>query len=92
MDRLELQAAVVKKAMEDSSFKEMLLKDPKGTISKEFGITLEDSINVKAIEEDATTITLFVPASQSELSADELDNVAGGKCYGVWRDVCGVKW
>ena len=92
MDRLELQAAVVKKAMEDASFKEMLLKDPKGTVSKEFGITLEDGINVKAIEEDATTITLFVPASQSELSADELDHVAGGGCIAKVGKICGAKW
>ena len=92
MDRMELQAAVMKKSMEDESFREMLLKDPKGTISKEFGVNLSDNITVKAFEEDASTLTLFVPASQSEISEDELSGVAGGWCVGKMGKACTVNF
>lgn len=68
----------MKKAMQDEAFRASVLKDPKGTIKKEFGITLPDNFSVKALEEDASTMTLFIPPHQSELSDEDLDNVAGG--------------
>lgn len=90
MDRLELQAAVVKKSLEDAAFREMFLKDPKGTIKKEFGVELADNINVNVVDENPSTITLFVPPIKSELSDDDLDDVAGGWCLGKHRDSCVV--
>jgi hypothetical protein len=80
MNRIELQEKVMKKAMQDESFRASLLKDPKGAIKKEFDITIADNFAVKAVEEDAATLTLFVPPYQSELSEKDLDNVAGGMC------------
>ena len=88
MDRLELQAAVVKKSLEDAAFREMFLKDPKATIKKEFGVELADNIIVNAVEENPSSITLFVPPIKSELSDDDLDDVAGGWCLGKKGNRC----
>jgi hypothetical protein len=78
MNRIELQTEVMKKAMQDETFRKALMNDPKGTVSKEFGLSLPDNFTVKTLEEDATTVTLFVPPSSSELSEKDLDKVAGG--------------
>ena len=80
MDRLELQAAVVKKSLEDAAFREMFLKDPKDAIKKEFGIALADHLIVNVVEENPSTMTLYVPPVKSELSDDDLADVAGGFC------------
>jgi len=92
MNRIELQEKVIKKAMQDESFREKLLKDPKGTINKEFGLKLPDNFTVKTLEESASTLTLFIPAAQSELSEQELDNVAGGDCVLAGGGFCTVQW
>jgi len=96
MNRFELQQEVVKRAMKDESFREKLLKDPKGTIDKEFGLKLPDDFTIKTLEEDALTMTLFVPPIQGELSGKDLDNVAGGICFGQGSnddgDVCTIYW
>lgn len=91
MNRIELQEKVMKKAMQDENFRASLLKDPKGAIKKEFDITIADNFAVKAVEEDAATLTLFVPPYQSELSEKDLDNVAGGFCGLQWGPICGGK-
>ncbi len=89
MNRIELQNKVMEKAMQDEAFRVSILKDPKGTIKKEFGITLPDNFSVKALEEDATTVTLFIPPHQSALSEKDLNNVAGGGLCAIHGD-CGL--
>ncbi|MDF2610947.1 MAG: nitrile hydratase [Lachnospiraceae bacterium] len=91
MNRLELQEKVMEKAMQDEAFRASLLKDPKGTIKKEFDITLPDNFTVKTLEEDASSITLFVPPYQSELSDENLDNVAGGICVAKIGPLCPIQ-
>jgi hypothetical protein len=92
MNRTELQEKVMKKAMQDEAFRDSLLKDPKGAIKKEFDIALPDNFTVKTLEEDALSMTLFVPPYQSELSEKDLDNVAGGICLLKSPNNCTVEF
>lgn len=89
MDRSELQKEVVKKAMADSEFRKNLLANPKETLNKTFKIEFSDKSSVKIIEEDQNTINIIVPEASSELSDDDLENVAGGGC--VFK-FCPIKW
>lgn len=91
MNKLDIQAEVVKRAMKDETFRNELLKDPKGTINKTFDLNLPDNIEVKAIEEDESTMTLFVPPYRGELSEDDLDSVAGGLCFMKRGHVCPIE-
>ena len=78
MNRSELQKEVVKKAMSDSEFRKQLLANPKETLNKNFKTDFPDEINVNVIEEDQNTVNIIVPEVSSELSDDDLENVAGG--------------
>jgi hypothetical protein len=80
MDLQEFQKAwgkVVTRAWSDELFKKRLLADPK-TVLKENGIEVPAEVNVKVMEDSGKTVHLILPAAPAELSAEELDKVAGG--------------
>ena len=89
MNRSELQKEVVKEVMSNSEFRKQLLANPKETLNKNFKTDFSDKINVNIIEEDQNTVNIIVPEASSELSDDELENVAGGGCF---LKLCPVKW
>ena len=82
-NRAEIQRKLIERSLEDSSFRQRLLDDPKGTIEHELGSRLPESIEVRVVEETADTIYLVLPSASpvgqgGELSDQELDAVAGG--------------
>ena len=84
MDR----AQVIARAWSDPDFKAQLLNDPKAAIAG-YGIDLPEGVNLKIVENTADTIHIVLPAvpSQvSELSDEDLQNLAGGK--GVDAKIC----
>jgi hypothetical protein len=78
-----LQDFIANQAAENSSYREALMRDPKGTLESHTGSKLPDWLNVKIAEETANTIYLIAPHVPGEELADEdLEQVAGGGIYG----------
>ncbi len=82
--RQELEADLVAKAWEDEGFKQELLSNPKATLTKEFGIPIPGSIEVRVLEENPNTLYVVLPVKpadlqgEGELSEDALEAIAGG--------------
>jgi Nitrile hydratase, alpha chain len=84
--RAEMERRLIERSLEDESFRQRLLDDPKGAIEQELETQLRESIEVRVVEESAETIYLVLPSASplgegSELSDQELDAVAGGFSY-----------
>ncbi len=80
-------AQVIARAWSDPDFRAQLLNDPK-TVLAGYGVDLPAGLNLKIVENTADTIHIVLPAKPSqasELSDEDLQNLAGGKknnsCY-----------
>lgn len=77
-----MEGRLIARSLEDESFRERLLADPKTTVEEELGTRLPESVQVRAVEESAQTIYLVLPpATQQEggeLSDLLLETVSGG--------------
>jgi Nitrile hydratase, alpha chain len=81
--RAEFERRLINRSMEDDSFRQKLLDDPKGTVEQELGSRLPESIEIRAVQESADTIYLVLPSASAvgegeELSDEALEDVAGG--------------
>jgi nitrile hydratase alpha subunit len=81
--RAEMERRLIERSLQDESFRQRLLDDPKGTIEQELGTQLREGTEVRVVEESAETIYLVLPSASptgqgGELSDQELDAVAGG--------------
>jgi hypothetical protein len=72
---------VVARAWSDELFKKRLFADPK-TVLKEHGLEMPADVNVKVMEDSGKTVHLILPERPSELTVDELSQVAGGQVAG----------
>jgi hypothetical protein len=68
---------VVARAWSDELFKKRLLADP-AAVLKENGIEVPKEVNVKVMEDSGKTVHLILPERPSELTVEELSQVAGG--------------
>ncbi len=80
----ELREKIMDKAAKDSDFRALLLRDPKGALAQELGVTIPDSLSVEVHEESNTTTHLVLPPD-SKLSEGDLQAVAGGAL--TWESV-----
>ena len=93
--RQEMERRLIEKSLQDESFRQRLMEDPKGTVEQELGTRLPEDVRVVTVEESADTIYLVLPSTSmgGELSVQELEAVAGGagaRDVGVtWADTCG---
>ena len=80
MTRGQVQDLLTKFAAENPKYREALLRDPKGTIERQFATSL-GNVQVKTLVETADTTYVVVPhvAGEGELSDADLEKVAGGK-------------
>jgi hypothetical protein len=81
--RAEIERTLVQRSMEDDSFRQRLLDDPKATVEQELGRKLPESMEVRAVEETADTIYLVLPSASAvgegeEISDEALEAVSGG--------------
>ena len=76
----ELKAQILNRADEDGDFRARLIEDPKAAISAEIGADIPDGFDVAVHEDSATTFHLVLPPSP-QLTAAELEQVAGGRGY-----------
>jgi hypothetical protein len=97
--RAEVESTLVQRSMEDDSFRQRLLDDPKAVVEQELGSRLPEGVEVRAVEESARTIYLVLPSASAvgkggELSDHQLETVAGGGWGNTGspldpRDTCG---
>ncbi|MEM7594390.1 MAG: NHLP leader peptide family RiPP precursor [Cyanobacteria bacterium P01_A01_bin.83] len=80
--RRDIEARIIAQAWKDESFKQELLANPKAVIEQEFGVQFPEAVNVQVQEENPTSLYFVLPMSPQtegqELSAEELESVAGG--------------
>jgi Nitrile hydratase, alpha chain len=83
-DRQEMERRLIEKSIEDESFRQRLIEDPKGAVEQELGARLPEGVRVVTVEETQDTIYLVLPstpmtgAEGGALSDRELESVAGG--------------
>jgi hypothetical protein len=83
-NRAAMERWLIQRSLEDESFRQRLLDDPKGTMEQELGNRLPESIEVRVVEETPEIIYLVLPSASrvgqvEELSDRELDAVSGGR-------------
>ena len=92
--RAEMERRLIEKSVEDESFRQRLVEDPKGTVEQELGTRLPEGVQVVTVEETADTIYLVLPgtpmegAGGGELSDRELESVVGGDWIGNTASDC----
>ena len=82
----EVYEAAMSAAVTDEEFRAALLADPKAAIEKLTGMALPEGFKLKVLEEDPDydMTILLPPMVGDELSAEEMEQVAGG--YLLSRD------
>jgi hypothetical protein len=88
--RAEMERRLIEKSVEDASFRQRLLENPKGAVEEELGTRLPEDVRVVTVEESADTIYLVLPGTPTmagaegvELSDQQLESVSGA---GTWSD------
>ena len=97
--RAEVESTLVQRSLQDDSFRQRLLDDPKATVEQELGSGLPEDVEVRVVEESPHTIYLVLPSASllgegGELSDHQLEVVAGGGWGDTGspfdpRDTCG---
>ena len=76
----KLRQAVATQAIKDPDFLEALKTDPRKALT-EFTGTDFSGVNVQVVEEDSDTLVLPIPKISGDLTADQLEAVAGGAFF-----------
>jgi hypothetical protein len=63
--RAQMERRLIEKSLEDDSFRQRLIEDPKGAVEQELGTRLPEEVRVVAVEETADTIYLVLPSASS---------------------------
>ncbi|MCB1096577.1 MAG: NHLP leader peptide family RiPP precursor [Verrucomicrobiae bacterium] len=82
LTRCEIEEIVVKNAAKYRKYRRMLLENPKKTIEMQLNNTLPENVIVELIQESPNRIFVCLPhvvEHGSELSDEDLEQIAGGK-------------
>ena len=85
----EVREKIVGKATQDADFRAWLLRDPKGAIGQELGVTIPASMSIEVHEDGGETAHLVLPPD-SKLSEHDLGAVSGGYSWEDFRRGKGV--
>ena len=96
-NRGDVERDIRTKAASDSEFRQQLLGDPKGTLGSLLGKSVPDGLDVKVAVEGENELCIAIPPALSAedaagLSADDLDNVAGGATPAAAATVAASVW
>ena len=61
--RAEMERTLVQRSIQDDSFRQRLLDDPKAAVEQELGTQLPEGVEVRVVEESAQTIYLVLPSA-----------------------------
>jgi hypothetical protein len=84
MDEEKFKADIARRAVQDPAFRAALLADPKGTVERELGQPLPDSLAIEVVQESPGKMYLVLPLavavaeSGSQLDDSVLEQVSGG--------------
>ena len=78
----ELREEIIRKAVENESFRSELLTDPKAAIERELGVAIPDGFKIGVHEDNIMSINLVLPPA--ELSEADLSAVVAGTQ--TWQD------
>jgi len=86
-DRGTMEQRIIQTSLEDDTFSQRLLDNPKATLEEELGTRLPEGVEVRAVEETPDTVFIVLPVrpadvESGELSDRELEGVAGGEGVG----------
>ncbi len=73
----EMMKHIVDKSAIDATFRQELLAEPRSTLSKEFEITIPDSISIHVHESDMQTVHIALPPDP-KISEERLEAVSAG--------------
>lgn len=76
----KLREAVAVEAVKNPDFLQSLKTDPQAAIKEFTGVDFS-AVNISVVEEDGETLTLPIPKISDDLSADQLEAVAGGAFF-----------
>ena len=77
--RQEIEIKLIERAWKDEAFREALIRDPKGTLAREFSAEFPEQVEIEVVAETDRKKYLVIPQPVSgELSEEELEQVAGG--------------
>ncbi|MCB1095454.1 MAG: NHLP leader peptide family RiPP precursor [Verrucomicrobiales bacterium] len=82
LTREEIESIVLENAAKHPQYRDALLADPKKTIETQLNSTLPEGVSVEVVQESPNKIYIRLPhvvAEGSELSDEDLEQVAGGK-------------
>jgi hypothetical protein len=91
--RAEMERRLIERSLQDDSFRQQLLDDPRAVVEQELGTPLPEGIEIRAVEETPDTIYLVLPGASpvgqgGALSDQELEAVAGGGGWGSEESHC----
>lgn len=93
----EVYDAAMQAAVTDEEFRAALLTDPKAAIEKLTGTSLPEGFKLRVLEKDpdCDMTILLPPMIGDELSAEDMEQVAGGKVFSSaqmkrWKKAAGV--
>jgi len=91
--RVGIERRLVQRSLQDESFRQRLLAEPRATVEEELGTRLPEEVRVMAVEETQDTVYLVLPSASragesGELSDRDLDTVAGAGWGSVETEWC----
>ncbi|MCY3809623.1 MAG: NHLP leader peptide family RiPP precursor [Gemmatimonadetes bacterium] len=75
----EMLARIVEKSTVDAEFRQQVLADPKTAITRELGITIPDSMDIKVHESDMQTVHLALPPDP-HITEEQMEAISAGLC------------
>ena len=75
----EMLARIVEKSTVDAEFRQQVLADPKAAITRELGITIPDSMDIRVHESDMQTVHLALPPDP-HITEEQMEAISAGLC------------
>jgi hypothetical protein len=75
--RAQIEARIVRRALDDDGFRERLLADPRAAVSEELGVTLPQRLQVDVVQERPDRLCIVLPVDLSGMGRDAVWAMTG---------------